>query len=270
MTQSAPPLPPTGSGLRPRKPHILRTISALMLREISTTYGRSALGYLWAILEPAAGILLLTFVFSMALRSPPMGTNFALFYATGFLPFVTYMDISQKVSQSLRFSRPLLFYPGVTFLDALLARVLLNMMTQAIITTMVLTTVILFYDVDVILAPDAIALSFAMAAALGAGVGTLNCYLLTAYPIWERAWSILTRPLFLVSCIFFLFDGIPQPFRDYLWWNPLVHVVGGMRAGIYVTYDATYVSPLYVFSVSLITAALGLMLLRRYHSDILN
>ena len=47
-----------------------RTLVALVMREMSTTYGRSALGYLWAILEPVAGIMLLTAIFSLAFRAP--------------------------------------------------------------------------------------------------------------------------------------------------------------------------------------------------------
>jgi ABC-type polysaccharide/polyol phosphate export systems, permease component len=55
-----------------------RAIMALILREIATTYGRSPGGYVWAVLEPAAGIALLTLIFSAGFRSPPLGTVFSL------------------------------------------------------------------------------------------------------------------------------------------------------------------------------------------------
>nr|WP_233495501.1 ABC transporter permease [Rhodosalinus halophilus] len=241
-----------------------------MLREMASTHGRSALGYLWAILEPVAGIILLTFIFSLALRSPGIGTSFPLFYATGMLPFTLYMDISQKSSVALRFSRQLLAYPGVTFVDALMARVLLNSITQLMVWAVVLTGIIWIYRLDVILDPPAVALGFAMATSLAVGIGTLNCYLLSVYPTWERIWAILNRPLFIISCIFFLYDDVPMPYRDWLWYNPIVHCVGQVRAGVYATYDATYVSPLYVFGISVVTLALGLLLLRRYYRDIIN
>lgn len=255
---------------RPRKAATLRTVTALMLREMSTTYGRSMMGYLWAILEPVAGIMLLTFIFSLALRSPAIGTNFPLFYASGILPFMVYGDISQKTSVALRFSKQLLFYPGVTFVDALIARVLMNTLTQIMVVTLVLSAIITIYQVNVILDPPAITLGFLMTVCLAVGIGTLNCFLLSVYPVWERTWAILTRPLFIISCIFFLYDTVPQPFRDWLWWNPLIHVIGQTRAGIYATYDATYVSPAYVFGISLVTFATGLLLLRRHHRDIVN
>ena len=84
----------------------LRTIAALILREMTTTYGRSPGGYLWAILEPVAGIALLTAIFAMSFRSPALGDSFPLFYATGMMPFMMFTGIHSKVSQSLSFNRP--------------------------------------------------------------------------------------------------------------------------------------------------------------------
>tara|TARA_R100001369_G_scaffold24472_2_gene44922 strand:- start:1631 stop:2437 length:807 start_codon:yes stop_codon:yes gene_type:complete len=260
----------------PQKPQLRRrtgmprTVTALLLREMSTTYGRSALGYLWAILEPVAGVALMSFVFSYAFNSPAIGTNFPLFFATGMLPFTAYTDGAQKISQALRFSRSLLFYPGVTFIDALLARFLMSFMTNIMIVVLVFTGIVVVFDLRLIIDIPAIILGFSMAFALGAGIGTLNCYLLMAFPIWERIWAVLNRPLFIVSCIFFLYDTIPMPYKDWLWWNPIIHIVGAVRRGIYATYDASYVSPLYVFSVSLVCMAAGLLLLRRHHKDLLN
>ncbi|SOC06444.1 ABC transporter permease [Rhodobacter maris] len=272
MTQSAVPSPtPTAPpAQRARRYATLRTISALMLREMSTTYGRSMLGYLWAVLEPVAGIMLLTFIFSFAFRSPPLGTNFPLFYASGMLPFLVYMDTSQKIATAVRFSKSLLFYPGVTFIDAIAARFLINALTQVMVAFVVFSMILMIFDLNIILDPPAIMLSFSMAFAFGLGVGTLNCYLLSTYPLWERAWAVLNRPLFIISCIFFVYNSIPEPYRGYLWWNPIVHIIGAARKGFYATYDDSYVSPLYVFSVSGVTFALGLLLLRRYHRDIVN
>ena len=261
---------------KPQKPIVHRrsstprTVAALLLREMSTTYGRSALGYFWAILEPVGGIALMTVVFSFALRAPALGTNFPMFFASGMLPFLAYSDCAAKVAQSLQFSRALLHYPGVTFVDTLSGRFLMSFMTSVMVTLFVFTGIIVVFELRLILDIPKIVLGFTMVFALGLGIGTLNCFLLTASPGWARIWAVLTRPLFLVSCIFFVFDTIPQPYRDWLWWNPLVHVVGAVRAGIYATYDAPYVSPIYVFSISLICGAVGLLLLRRYHKDLLN
>ena len=248
----------------------LRAIGALVLREMSTTNGRSAGGYLWAIAEPVAGIMLLTLCFSLVLKMPPIGTNFAVFYATGIVPFMFHMNIQARVAQSVQYSKALLAYPAVTFMDALLARMIMNGITQLLVAYLIFSALLFFQDTRTDPQAGGIALSLLMAFAFGAAVGAMNCFLFSAFPWWVQVWAILNRPLFLISCVIFMFDDIPQPFRDYLWWNPLVHIIGQMRKSFYPSYAGDYVSPAYVLGMSLLIYAVGLALLIRYHRDLQN
>ena len=88
--------PPLRTG-RPRFQR-LRVIAALVLRGMGARNSRSAGGYLWAILEPLGTTLLLALAFSLMLRSPPLGTSFILFYATGILPFRHYRRDGERRS----------------------------------------------------------------------------------------------------------------------------------------------------------------------------
>lgn len=247
-----------------------RAITALILREMSTTYGRSPGGYIWAILEPVAGIALLTAVFSAGFRTPPLGTSFPLFYATALLAFIMYMDVSQKLAQTLNFSRALFEYPRVTFADALIARLLLNTMTQILVHLIIFAGIFAVLNIETVLDFRSILLGYATVMILAIGVGVFNACLFVAYPLWQTIWAISNRPLFIISCLFFIYESVPQPYRDYLWWNPLVHVVGFMRAGFYPYYEPTYVSAIYPFFVGSVLTIVGLYLLKRYHRDILD
>lgn len=246
-----------------------RAVLALMLREMATTYGKSPGGYLWAVLEPVGGIAILTLIFSMGFNAPSLGTNFPIFYATGILPFMMFNSVCNRVSTSLLFSKALLAYPSVTFLDALLARFAVNTVTQAMVGYLVFGGILMIYDTHTLPDPGLIAQSFLLTAALALGIGTLNAFLIARFAVWQVIWSILTRPLFLISGIFFLFHAIPHPAQDFVWFNPLIHVVGIMRAGFYPTYDAGYTSTLYVGAIALVSFAAGLLLLRRQHRDLL-
>ncbi len=260
-------------GLRPVRSQIrfasVRAITALILREMTTTYGRSPGGYVWMVIEPVLGIALLAAVFSLGFRNPPIGSNFAIFYATGLLPFFMFIDVSTKLAQAINYSRQLLAYPRVTFVDAIVARLILSVLTRLLVSCIVFAGILVLFDTRTTLELARILLSFAMAIALGAGVGTLNCFAMSMFPVWQQVWSIVTRPLILVSGVIFLFDAVPEPWRGYLWFNPLVHVTGEMRAAFYVSYDAPYVAPAYVFAVSLIAGLIGLVFLHRYHRDIM-
>ena len=241
-----------------------RTIIALVLREMSTSYGRSPGGYLWAVLEPVAGIALLSAVFSIAFTKPALGVNFPLFYATGMVPFLIFTSISNKIAQALNFSRPLLAYPSVTFIDAIVARFLLNMLTEIMVCYIVFTGILLIFDTRVIVNVPVVALGLLMAGFLALGVGTLNCFLFTKFPLWQQAWSILMRPMFIISCVIMVYDRLPDSVSYWLWFNPVVHVIGMVRHGVYSSYVGTYISVSYVFGFSAVCMVFGLIFLRRY------
>ncbi len=264
------PVPPRPLPVKRRSFATPRAIMALMIREMATRYGRSPGGYVWALLEPIGGILILSLGFSLLLRNPPIGNSFILFFATGFLPFQLYQTLSIMVARSINFSRALLMYPAVSWIDAVLARFLLNMLTTLLIMLLVLALLVTFIDSQVSLDWLAILHSAALAVLLGFGIGMLNCALMGLYPIWDQIWSIATRPLFIISGVLFLFDDLPQLAQDILWWNPLIHVTGLMRSGFYPTYNGAYLSSVYVIGVGLTCLFFGVLLLSRYHREILN
>lgn len=265
----APQSPPPAQYV-PHRLATLRTVLALILREMSTSYGRTPGGYAWAILEPLGAILVLSIGFSLVVRTPPLGTSFILFYATGFMPFNLYQILANKISKSINFSKPLLQYPTVTWFDAVLARFILNSLTSTLITILLITGILALLNHQSAVNLPPVIEAMALTMLLGLSVGVVNCVLIGLFPIWDVTWSIITRPLFIASGVFFLYDSMSPATQNLLWYNPLLHITGLMRSGFYPTYPATYVSHLYVLGVSLSLLTIGLILLRRYYRDILN
>ena len=251
-------------------PRFLRVTMALMLREMATTYGKSSLGYLWAVLEPIGAIAVLSFAFSVAFQTPALGSSFPLFYATGYLPFMFYNSIQNKVSATLRENIQLLFYPRVTYMDAILSRFFLTTITQFLVAAIVFSGIIMLDQVNQRLDITAILISLLVAAVLGLGVGVFNCVIIHLLPSWRQLWSIITRPLFLISCIFYLFDSLPVWVQNILWYNPLLHIIGQTRVGFYAVYEGDYIVLAYPLIVGGVTLFLGLALLRRHAQDLIN
>lgn len=211
----------------------------------------------------------MTTIFAIGFRHPPIGTNFALFFATGMVPFHMWQGLSQRVGASLMFSKQLLSYPAVTYLDALIARFVLNAVTMLLVNYIILVFIILVWDVPVSLRFGRIALGYLEILALAAGIGLINSFITGLLPVWGQIWSIITRPLFLVSGILFIYETVPSPYNDYLLWNPLLHAIATIRSGFYARYDANYADPTFVFTVAAITGLIGLVGLHRFHKDIL-
>jgi capsular polysaccharide transport system permease protein len=262
------PVPVPGPARRTGTLHFqrLRVIFALLVREMGSTYGRSAGGYFWAIGQPLGGVVLLAVAFSLALRTPPLGTSFMLFYATGIVPFTMYNAMVNAASGVVRSNRGLLSYPVVSALDAIFATFLLNLMTQAIIGIILFAAIIPIFDLHIVLEPGPAMLALLLAAGLGLGIGTLNCVLFGFFPTWKNVWGVLTRPLFILSGVLFTFESAPTEFQKVLWFNPLMHVLGVSRTAFYGEYHPQFISLPYVLGIALTSFVVGAYLLRRHES----
>jgi len=285
LAATPPPVPPPGSarpgypGLpqaprapRARRARTLRAVVALLLREMSSTYGRSPGGYVWALLEPAGAIAVFTLVVASGLRirNPSIGISFELFFATGVLLFLFYQRTATRVAQAISYSRALLQYPAVTYVDAILARFALQLLTHSTVIALMMGFILLVIDHRTNPELGPVVVAMAMAAALGLGMGVLNAYLFPTFPLWRSVFGIITTPMFFLSTIFYTYEDLPALGRAVLWYNPLVHIIGMCRRGIYDIYDAPWVSPLYVFGLAGILMLAGFILLGRYYRYIAN
>lgn len=262
-----PPAPPkSGTANRFRT---FRIVGALVLREMGSRYGRSPGGYIWAVLEPLGMIAILTLAFALVARSPPLGTSFALFFGTGYTVFSVYQTVATTVSRSIKFSRNLLRYPIIRWIDAVLARFLLNTLTGVLVLYVIMALIVLSLENPILIDIRPVVGSIVLALLLGLGVGILNCVLIGMIDAWDNIWSIVNRPLFLVSGVIFLYEDMPPLAQDVVWYNPLLHIIGLMRTGFYPTYEADYFSLSYLMGWILVTLFLGVVLLRRYHRVIL-
>lgn len=247
-----------------------RSVMALILREMGSTYGQSPGGYVWAVLQPIGIILILSIGFSLLIRSPSLGTSFLLFYATGYLAYDIYNQLMRKIVNALKYSKAMLTYPRVIWLDAVIARFALNSITLLAVFCIVITSILLFVNTRTVISVQPIMLGLAICMLLGLGVGMVNCMLIGLFPVWDVVWKILTRPMFIASGVLFIFEDMPPFAQSLLWWNPVIHATGLVRTGFYPNYYASYVSLEYCFGVVLVTIAAGLLFLRAYHEEILH
>ncbi|OAN79090.1 hypothetical protein A8B78_01170 [Jannaschia sp. EhC01] len=242
---------------------------ALMLREMSTRYGRSPGGYIWAVVEPVGALLVMSFVFSLLIRSPSLGNSFLLFYTTGYLPFLLYSLTMATVMNALNFSKPLLMYPAVTWIDAIFARFILNTLTSVAVSCVVLFGILEFTDTSAVLEFRYMVSAMALAALLGLGHGTLNCALLGLFPVYGQIWGIASRPLLIGAGVFFLYEDLSPTIQSILDWTPWIHFTAMFRQGVYPTYAPDFISVPLMLLWALVPLAFGLMLLRRHRQRIL-
>lgn len=235
-----------------------RVIVALVLRETRATFGTSQIGYLWAIIIPAASIAVLVFIFSFMGRHPPFGSSFALFFATGILVLELFNKLSSSLMTVFEANRALLTYPPIKEADVLFARSILIGATYAVIMVVVFGGLMQLGMAEFPSSIDKVMEAFAATIFLGFGFGTLNAVIVSLWDSWRHIEKILTRPLFFLSGIFYVPSHLPSAAISFLEWNPVLHCVEWMRDGFYPNYDSTVLDRGYLLGTALALTLLGL------------
>lgn len=238
-----------------------RVTAALIVREMSTRYGSKPGGYLWAIFDPVAHVTMMTVIFQAFARMPALGLSFPLFFASGYLPFTFYQRMSSFMAGTIKANKTLLSYPVVSPFDAITSRFTLQFMTDALVSAVILFMIIELGGVAQPMNIAGMIEAAGAAAVLGLGIGAINIVMFARSPLYEQIFGIVNRPLFMISGVFFLPESLPNPFRDLILYNPLVHIIMWFRGALYPEYRADGLDTGYVIEFALVCFVVGLALL---------
>lgn len=238
-----------------------RVTAALIVREMSTRYGSKPGGYLWAIFDPVAHVTMMTVIFQAFARMPALGLSFPLFFASGYLPFTFYQRMSSFMAGTIKANKTLLSYPVVSPFDAITSRFILQFMTDALVSAVILFMLIELGGVAQPMNIAGMIEAAGAAAVLGLGIGAINIVMFARSPLYEQIFGIVNRPLFMISGVFFLPESLPNPFRDLILYNPLVHIIMWFRGALYPEYRADGLDTGYVIEFALVCFVVGLALL---------
>lgn len=157
-------------------------------------------------------------------------------------------------------NRALLSYPNVAPIDTIFSRYILQLGTTIVVAICVFSAINLSLRSPLnVHWPYIIEAAF-VASLLALGGALVNNVLFLKYPLYEKVFGIITRPLFMISGVFFLPDTLPHPVRDVMLLNPLVHVVMLFRKGFYPEYRAAGLDAGFLYSIALPLLLVGLLI----------
>jgi len=247
-----------------------RVISALMLREMKTRYGRQRLGYLWALIEPMMFVVILSAIFSLRGRGEAWDMPLVPFLVTGIIPYLLFRDLMGVGLKAVRSNQPLLTFPQISIFDLLLARALLETATHVL--AFVILTVVIVNLIDPLrIEEPLLVLTWLILIALlgfgsGLGLGALSAIFRT---VEQLAPTLISRPMFFISGVFFTVEMIPESVRHIALLNPLLHLIALLRSAFFVKYDSIYVSKMYAIFFVMAVLCLGLLTLNALRKQIL-
>jgi capsular polysaccharide transport system permease protein len=235
-------------------------VCAFIIRETATRYGTNVGGYLWAFVQPIAFIVMMGTLMGAIGRMPAMGESFILFYATGYLAFNMFRAMETYLTSSISANRSLLNYPVVAPIDAVFGRFVLEALTSVVVAAIIIG--VAFYyarRTEPIIWADVFEATV-LAWMLAVGVAMANIVLFFRFPLYEKAYKIITRPLFLLSGVFYVPSAMPAPYGSYLLTNPITHIVIMFREAFYGASHGNGLDRMFLLESSVVSLAIGFFL----------
>lgn len=240
-----------------------RVLSALVMRELLTRYGRNNIGFLWLFLEPMLFILVITAFWIAARSIHGSAIPITAFALTGYSSVLLWRNMVSRCINAIETNKALLYHRQVTVTDVYFARVILEFLA---VSTSFVALAIIMYMFDWMKAPEDafqvlqgwLALSW-FGAALALTIGGLS----EKVTVIEKLWPPFAFILFAFSGVGFLLDSLPHSVQELLLWLPMVNGLEFMREGWFGSAFRPIYDMQYVLFVNLVLTFAGLSLVRQ-------
>lgn len=239
-------------------------IWALALKDLKIRYKRSVLGFLWALLNPAFLMIVLTVVFSTILSwNIP---HYAVFLLSVLLPWTFFSQSLSYAAECIVGNGDLIKKVAVPKIVFPVAAVVSNMINFLLsIIPLALIVVALghpFHWTWIYLPVPLLALTIFT---LGATFlfASVNVY----YRDVSHILQILLQILFYLTPIIFSVEFFPEKYRWIFKLNPLVYFMNGFRLSVYYGQLPRLSSVAASFACAFISLAIGLAVFRRHQNN---
>ena len=246
------------------KPGLSSALWALILREMETRFGRRALGYAWALLEPGVYVVLMLSLFYIMDRQVRTEMPMPLFILTGICPWLIFMRIDNYLRVSIQTNIPVLYHPILTPLHIYLSRFILEGCTAIVFAMLALAIYGILWDVPQVIPvrPELVVAGTCLSLLMGLGVGTCLAPIAVRFPGVSYCMAFVIRSMFVTAGIYFLPDYAPPQLKPVILWNPMTHAVGLFRSGFVREYPAHGLMPWYTVLVAMVLILGGLVMER--------
>lgn len=200
----------------------------LARRDIAVRYRQSALGALWAVLQPLGTMLIWSVIFGRVLRIPAEGVPYPLFAFAGLIPWLLFSNSVGSAGNSVVNTPSLItkvYFPRLVIPLAALGAPLLDFC----VSSMLMLVLVLFYGI--VPGPAVLAVPGLLAIAVMAaiGVGSFFAAMAVSYRDFRHLLPFLTMSWLFLTPVIYPPSFIPPEWRTLMYLNPMAGVVEGMR-----------------------------------------
>lgn len=238
---------------------------ALFLREALSRLFAARAAWFWLLAEPVFQMSYMLFLYTAIRVRTVGGIDTVVWLISGILGFAAFRRTGTQVMNAIGGNRALFVYRQVKVVDALLVRGALEGFLVAITATILLSGAALLGHSTLPSDPLAVLVAFLGLWLMGMGFGLVTSVALELVPELSRVLRVVMMPLYMISGAILPISSVPQPYRDWFLFNPLVHGLEAVRLGFSGYYHAVPETDVgYLYECALSAVFLGLALQRRF------
>ena len=251
----------TGPRFSQRLQAHFRVVRAIYLRDVQTRVAGTRFGFLLSLGQPLAHIGLLLTIYYILGRVAPIGTDTTMFIATGALPFVLWLYGFRQVKTAPHHNKRLTDFPGVTLVDVLIARSIVELLSSAGVTVFTLSILALLgFDVVIFDSPQFVYVLF-QAYLLGVCMGIFFAVIARMFFFFLILGSLMV-PLFWVTCgVIFIPSMLPESIAYWIWFLPMSQIVDATRTAYYGHYLSDFYNGYYIAGLMLGFVTIGVIVM---------
>ncbi|WGM32269.1 ABC transporter permease [Brevundimonas sp. NIBR11] len=238
-----------------------RIISALVVREMTTRYGRQGLGFAWIIGEPLLFCFGVMILWTATKPAYEHGIRLAPFVMTGYMSLILMRHFIALLSSALQANLGLMYHRQIAPLHLFYSRALLEL-GGATGAFMVVYAVLLMLG-QVSLPHNYLLLysGWLLLAWTALGFALTLSGLVMRYELLERLVPLISYVMIPVSGAFYMVAWIPASARHIVHWIPFIHGIEMVRAGVFGEFVPTYYDAPYALFIGAIMNILGLLII---------
>jgi capsular polysaccharide transport system permease protein len=239
-----------------------RVIWALLMRELSTRYGRDNIGFLWVIGEPLLFAGCVTLMWSKLKPEFEHGIRVVPFVVTGYMALILTRHMIQHGMNCVKANTGLLYHRHITVMHLFIARLTLEFIGVTFAFLVIFSFLLLIGQMQPPKNLPLVYEGWMILAWIGVGLALIFGALAEIFEFMERIVGVVTYIMVPMSGAFYMASWVPAQFRHFLLLLPFIHPVEMIRSGFFGEFVETHYSVPYALAWGSSLTFLGLVLVQ--------
>lgn len=245
-----------------------RVVKALMIRELTTRFGRENIGFLWVMVEPLLFAILVGVMWSFLKGPEEHGVSIVAFVASGYIPLTFLRHSFQRSTSIFIANSSLMYHRQIKVTDFIFVRVLIEFIGAMMAWVFIMFALGLLDLFPVPAHPGLLVAGWLLYSFFILSVCFIIAPLSEISEIVEKIMPVTTYLAIPISGTFTMVSWVTPSVREYMLLSPMINGMEMMRYGIFGELVEPYYNPWNPILTSLVLMLIGLVLCRRVRRNL--